>query len=92
MAVRNVRGRGLMCAFDLPAREFRDRVLERCYDEGLVILGCGGSSIRFRSPLTVSTDEIDQGIDLLTRSVQAIEQEYKPYGDTGLRNALTDGG
>ena len=58
MSVRNVRGRGLMCAFDLPTREFRDRVLQRCYDEGLVILGCGKGSIRFRSPLTVNTDEI----------------------------------
>ena len=91
-AVKNVRGRGLMCAFDLPSREFRDRVLQRCYDEGLVILGCGKRSIRFRSPLTITVAEIDQGIDLLTRSVQAIEQEYKPYGDTGLRTALTDGG
>ncbi len=92
VSVRNVRGRGLMCAFDLPTREFRDRVLQRCYDEGLVILGCGKGSIRFRSPLTVNTDEIDQGIDVLTHSVQAIEKEYKPYGDTGLRNALADGG
>ncbi len=92
VSVHNVRGRGLMCAFDLPTREFRDRVLQRCYDEGLVILGCGKDSIRFRSPLTVSTDEIDQGVDLLTRSVQAIEKEYKPYDDTGLRDALADGG
>ena len=92
VAVHNVRGRGLMCAFDLPTREFRDRVLQRCYDEGVVVLGCGKRSIRFRSPLTVTTGEIDQGIDLLARAVQAIENEYKPYGDTGLRNALTDGG
>ena len=90
-AVRNVRGLGLMCAFDLPTREFRDRVLQRCYDEGLVILGCGKRSIRFRSPLTITEAEIDAGIGLLTRSVKAIESEYKPYGNTGLRDALTDG-
>lgn len=91
-AIHNVRGRGLMCAFDLPSREFRDRVLQRCYDEGLVILGCGKQSIRFRSPLTITRDEIDQGLDLLARSMHAIEDEYKPYGNTGLRDDLTDGG
>jgi L-lysine 6-transaminase len=90
-AVRNVRGRGLMCAFDLPTKEFRNRVLQRCYQEGVVILGCGVRSIRFRSPLTITEDEIDQGLDLLTRAVQAIEKEYKPYSDTWLRDALTDG-
>ena len=90
-SVHNVRGLGLMCAFDLPTREFRDRVLQRCYDEGLVILGCGKRSIRFRSPLTITEAEIAEGIDLLTQSVKAIEQEYKPYGNTGLRDALTDG-
>ncbi len=90
-AVHNVRGRGLMCAFDLPTKDFRNRVLQRCYEEGLVILGCGVRSIRFRSPLTITEAEIDRGVELLTRAVQAIEQEYKPYGDTWLRDALTDG-
>ncbi len=80
-----------MCAFDLPTREFRDRVLQRCYDEGLVILGCGQRSIRFRSPLTITADEIDEGLGLLTHSLHAIEKEYNPYGNTGLRDALTGG-
>ena len=66
-------------------------MLQRCYDEGLVILGCGKRSIRFRSPLTITEAEIDGGMELLTHSVRAIEKEYKPYGNTGLRDALTDG-
>ncbi|MFQ5569846.1 MAG: L-lysine 6-transaminase [Rhodothermales bacterium] len=90
-SMRNVRGRGLMCAFDLPNTEFRNRVLQRCYDEGLVILGCGQQSIRFRSPLTITNDEIDQGLALLTNSIQAIEKAYKPHDKTGLHDALTDG-
>ena len=90
-SVSNVRGLGLMCAFDLPTREFRDRVLQRCYDEGLVILGCGKHSIRFRSPLTITEAETDEGLALLTRSIHAIEKEYKPYGNPSLRDTLTDG-
>ena len=64
-AVRNVRGRGLMCAFDLPSMEERNRVIRRCYDDGLVLLGCGVNSIRFRSPLTITVAEINDGIDIL---------------------------
>ena len=90
-SVHNVRGRGLMCAFTMPRREFRNRVLQQCYEEGLVILGCGVRSIRFRSPLTITEAEIDQGVDLLTHVVQEVEKEYKPYADTWLRDALTDG-
>ena len=90
-AVTNVRGRGLFCAFDLPSTEFRDRVLNRCYEAGLVILGCGTRSVRFRSPLTITAGEIDQGIDLLEQALAGVASEYKPFADTGLSDALTDG-
>jgi L-lysine 6-transaminase len=89
--VTNVRGRGLMCAFDLPTPELRDRVLQQCYQEGVVILGCGTRSIRFRSPLTITEDEIDQGMALVNEAVENVAAEYRPYRDLGLRDALTDG-
>ena len=90
--VSNVRGRGLFCAFDLPTPEFRNRVLQRAYDEGVVVLGCGTRSIRFRSPLTITNEEIDLGVSMLGRAVKAIEKEYRPYHpDLGLSDALTDG-
>jgi len=63
--VSNVRGRGLMCALDLPDRDLRDRVLRRCFEEGLILLGCGSSSIRFRPPLTIKEAEIDEGLGML---------------------------
>lgn len=63
----NARGRGLLCAFDLPTTEMRDRLRRECYDEGLIIIPCGSHSIRFRPPLTITTDEIDQGMDIIGR-------------------------
>ncbi len=89
--VHNVRGRGLMCAFDLPTTEFRDRILQKAYEAGVVILGCGTRSIRFRSPLTITEAEIDEGMDLLARAVREVAREYRPFRDLGLRDALTDG-
>lgn len=68
-AVRNVRGRGLMCAFDLPSRAFRDRVRERAFARGLIVLGCGEASIRFRPPLVISKPEIDEGLEILARCI-----------------------
>jgi L-lysine 6-transaminase len=91
-SVSNVRGLGLFCAVDLPSGEFRDRLLQRCYDEGVVILGCGDRSVRFRTPLTATTADLDQGVEVLNHAIQTIEKEYSPYrGQLGLRDALTDG-
>ncbi len=70
-AVTNVRGRGLMCAFNLPDAETRDTCLNRCMDEGMLILGCGTVSIRFRPPLQSTTEHVDQGIDVLRNVLSA---------------------
>jgi len=91
-AVTNVRGKGLMCAIDLPTAEFRDRVLQRCYDEGIIILGCGDKAIRFRSPLTITREEIDKGVGILKDIILKVEEEYRPYTKkAGLTDALMDG-
>jgi len=64
--VTSPRGRGLMCAFDLPATEIRDRVRKIAFDKGLLILGCGASTLRFRPRLAITEDELDEGMGILT--------------------------
>ncbi|UJF29508.1 L-lysine 6-transaminase [Kaistella sp. 97-N-M2] len=59
----NPRGRGLMCAIDLPTGEQRDRMREMLYDEGMIILSCGTSAIRFRPHLNVTKEEIQMALD-----------------------------
>lgn len=71
-AVTNPRGRGLMCAFDLPSTEVRDAVRRRAYDLGLLILGCGTHSIRFRPPLTVTPEELDEGLGILEEALRQV--------------------
>ncbi len=65
--VENVRGRGLMCAFDLADGETRDRFRKLAFENGMLVLGCGSRSIRFRPSLSVKTEEIDQGIEIVRR-------------------------
>jgi L-lysine 6-transaminase len=65
----NVRGRGLMCALDLPDTDLRNRAMDKAYELGLMILGCGHVSLRFRPPLDITTAEVDEALDLLRRAV-----------------------
>ncbi|MER5884106.1 L-lysine 6-transaminase [Streptomyces sp. NPDC001941] len=68
--VTNPRGRGLMCAVDLPDGARRDEVLRRMYREHRVIgLPCGERSVRFRPALTITESEIDEALDALGRSL-----------------------
>ncbi|CAN3127714.1 L-lysine 6-transaminase [Mycobacterium sp. smrl_JER01] len=61
--VRDVRGRGLMCAFSMPSAAHRDALVAGLWSGGVIMLGCGGDSVRFRPALTVSTAEVDAAID-----------------------------
>jgi L-lysine 6-transaminase len=58
----NVRGRGLMCAFDLPSGAQRNRLKSLGYEEGVILLSCGPASIRFRPALNVPQDVIEEGL------------------------------
>ncbi len=66
------RGRGLMCAFDLPSGEQRDRFREILYDEGLIILACGDHSIRFRPHLNVTQDLLDNALAIIENSLSKL--------------------
>ncbi len=68
----NARGRGLMCAFDLPDGETRDRFRQEAFAKRMLILGCGLSSIRFRPSLTVSREDIDKGMDITRECLRAL--------------------
>ena len=65
--VSNVRGRGLMCAFDLPDTASRDAAIARLHEEHVLVLPCGGRSIRFRPPLQITEDELEVGLKALDR-------------------------
>ncbi len=68
----NARGRGLMCAIDLPDGATRDRVTDAVYDLGMMLLACGTRSVRFRPPLDIITPEIDEALDLFRRGVEQV--------------------
>src|SRR5256714_3333010 len=67
-----VRGRGLFIAFDLPDPKTRDEFWKGLFDRGLLVLKSGDRSIRFRPALDITTEVIDEAMDLLRAQCQAM--------------------
>lgn len=66
----NARGLGLMCAFDLRTPEKRDELKNKLCANGLIVLGCGATTIRFRPPLIISEAEIDKALEILDETLK----------------------
>ncbi|KGI67252.1 L-lysine 6-transaminase [Mycolicibacterium rufum] len=70
--VQDVRGRGLMCAFSMPTAAQRDTLVARLWDAGVIMLGCGPDSVRFRPALTVSRGELDTAVDAVSAVLRSM--------------------
>jgi len=72
--IGDVRGRGLMLGIELikpdgsPARPLCDAMLHRGYHNGLLLLSCGVSTLRFMPPLCVTEAEVDEAVVMLRKS------------------------
>ena len=80
--VGHVRGRGLMIGIELvksqetrePNGEARNRLLERAFELGLLVLGCGESTVRLMPPLMIDREQADCAIDILDRCITELER------------------
>jgi 4-aminobutyrate aminotransferase len=88
--VGDVRGRGLMIGIELvknketrePATELRNRVEELAFERGLIILGCGETSIRLCPALIVTEEEATVGLDILEDALTRVEKEFASIRET----------
>jgi 4-aminobutyrate aminotransferase len=80
--IGDVRGKGLMIGIELvedrstkvPAIKLCDRVITRAFHNGLLLLACGQSTIRFMPPLLISTADADEAMRILIETLdQAID-------------------
>ena len=73
--IGDLRGRGLMIGMELiekdgsPARALVDRLLHRAYQNGVLLLSCGVSTLRFMPPLCVTEAEVDEAMIWLRQSM-----------------------
>jgi 4-aminobutyrate aminotransferase len=83
--VGEVRGRGLMIGIELvkdkatrePAAELRNRVETLAFERGLMVLGCGETTLRLAPPLVVSEEEATVALNILEDALTQAEKEYE---------------
>ncbi len=83
--VGDVRGRGLMIGIEIvkdkatrePAAALRNRIETLAFERGLLVLGCGETSLRLSPPLIVSKEEATVALDILEESLTVAEREYE---------------
>jgi 4-aminobutyrate aminotransferase len=71
--IGDVRGKGLMIGMELitdrtsraPAKKLCEAVLTRAYHQGLLLLSCGASTVRFIPPLMINRGHVDEALSLL---------------------------
>jgi 4-aminobutyrate aminotransferase len=82
-SIGDVRGKGLVVGVELvkdretkePATQLRDDVIKRAFRKGLLILGCGPSTVRFMPALTVDTNTVDEAMAIFEESLAEAERE-----------------
>ena len=80
--VGDVRGRGLMIAVEIvkdqqlktTAGPERDRIIELAFERGMLLLGCGETSIRLSPPLIITKEQAEIAMDVLEECIGIVEQ------------------
>jgi len=78
LCIGHVRGKGLMLGMELvedrttkvPASKLCDTVITRAFHNGLLLLSCGQSTVRFMSPLMISKAHVDEALTILAASIE----------------------
>ena len=69
--ISNVRGMGLMIAFDLDTPDLRDRMVS-LLQEDMIVLKSGTHSIRLRPALTFSKQDADSAVTFISRAANKL--------------------
>jgi 4-aminobutyrate aminotransferase len=82
--VGDVRGLGLMIGVEIVkdkktkalAGKERDRIVDQlCFERGLLMLGCGETTIRLSPPLIITTEQADIAMDILEECISIVNNE-----------------
>jgi 4-aminobutyrate aminotransferase len=80
--VGHVRGRGLMIGMELvkdqasraPNPGARQQVIEKAFHQGLLVLGCGESTVRLAPPLIIEREHADTALEILEGCLSEVEE------------------
>jgi len=80
-SIGEARGIGLMIGVEFvkdhlikePDANLRDQVVDEAFQRGLLLLGCGSSTIRLAPPLSVTRSEIDEAMEIFEECISLSE-------------------
>jgi len=70
--ISNVRGKGLLSAFDFPDQAHRDAFIQKGLSQNVMFLGCADTTIRFRPALTMDKTHIDEGLHVMEKIISIL--------------------
>lgn len=79
--IGDVRGLGAMCAVEFvdpatgaPEKELVGKLIKGCYESGVICLSAGvnGNIIRFLSPLVITDEQLQEGLDIMTDVLKSV--------------------
>ena len=79
-SIGEVRGKGLMIGIEFvedhdakkPAHELRERIIEEAFNRGLLLLGCGASTIRLAPALSIEEGLLEEGLRIMEESISTV--------------------
>ena len=71
--VKDVRGKGLMLAFELESHDHAEAVVIEAFKRGLLLLMCGTRSVRVSPPLVLDAQEAKEGLRIIEAALGAIQ-------------------
>ncbi|MFQ6083721.1 MAG: acetyl ornithine aminotransferase family protein [Candidatus Aminicenantia bacterium] len=81
--IGDVRGKGLMIGVELikdritkeKAKKEKNKVVYKCFEKGLIILGAGDNSVRFSPPLIITQREAQTALEIFDQVLSDVEKE-----------------
>ncbi|NDJ62158.1 MAG: acetyl ornithine aminotransferase family protein [Chloroflexi bacterium] len=81
-SIRRVEGKGLMIGVEFAdadgklAGGLRNQIVDECFLNGLITLGCGESTLRVAPPLVITRAQLDKGLEILEATITQLETQF----------------
>ena len=82
-SIGDIRGRGLMVGIEFVkdratkkrARDLRNALIQRTFEEGLLMIPCGSNSVRMTPPLNIPRHLVNEGLEIFEKVLTEVERD-----------------
>jgi 4-aminobutyrate aminotransferase len=75
--INDVRGIGMMIGVEIGKDgkldgALREKIIEKCFEKGMLLLACGASTVRICPPLVLTAEQANVGLDIFEEVLQSL--------------------